>query len=68
MKTHLTATRKAQRLTAKYLNRFLDIKATCSRNKTPLGWIVNVYDVVISKPVKSVCKSSTGRLIPVLTK
>lgn len=67
MKTHFTTTRKAQRLTAKYLTKILGIKATCSRNKTALGWIVNVYAVNVSKPVKSVCKSLSGRAIPVLT-
>lgn len=68
MQTHNTTTRKAQRLTAKYLKQVLNIKATCSSLKTSSGWSINVSDVIVSKPVKSVCKSITGRLIPVTTK
>lgn len=63
--THFTKTRKAQRLTVKLLKRVFGLKVVATRTKHVLGWKLSVPS--LSRPLKSVCVSPSGRLIPVIT-
>ena len=67
MQNHISTTRKIQRTLTKYLKQTLGLKASSKAVKGVNGWLTVVNDVVVSKPVESVCKSLTGRCIPVLT-
>lgn len=64
---HFSNTRKIQRTLTNYL-KAQGIKATNKSVKTLSGWQTTVKAVSIKKPVKSVCKSLSGRSVPVLTK
>lgn len=66
MQTHISKTRTVQRTVTKYLKR-LGFNASSERSKGAKGWQTNVGEVIVSRKVKSQCKSHTGRIVKVVS-
>lgn len=67
MQTHISKTRKIQRLVTKHL-KSLGLKATSKAAKSSQGWLTNVNDMIVSKRRTNICKSLGGRSIKVIYK